>query len=195
MPLSQRLKKFSPPFLFRNRHVQTVFHTFARRYPFLPPHDLWSIPVDGEVSLRGKYWSSDQRKDLVLIYHGLGGSSESGYVIGAALSLQSAGFHVVRMELRGAEREPPFTPTMYHSGLVEDFTRAVEEAQRRGFERIFLLGFSLSSNMILRWLGLQKRPVAGAFVVSPPVRLSVCANLIDSRRNKIYQLYFLQKLR
>ena len=187
--------EFEPSLLFRNRHVQTIFGSQFRFFSYLPKSLEWKVPSEGSVVLRGKAWFSEGNNSVVLLYHGLGGHSDSRYLIGAGLSLRKAGFDVIRMEYRGAESGPPHTPHSYHAGLTQDIEVAVKAVQDKGYKKIYIGGFSLSSNTILKWLAEGKKTIEKAFLVSPPVRLSKCCRMIDKEENRIYRWYFLRKLR
>ncbi len=186
---------FQPPYWARNRHLQTIWPALFRHPRNLPPDEKWRVPLDSNVELFGKYWPGFKEGVIALLYHGLGGHSDSPYLVGAARALHREGFHVLRMELRGAELEGPATPAIYHSGLVEDIDPLIRFINQKGFNHIYLVGFSLSGNLLLKWLAAKKRPIERAFVVSPPVRLTTCADLVDSPANRIYRNYFLRKLR
>jgi uncharacterized protein len=187
--------QFNPPAFYRNRHLQTIVSPLTRRTYLPHANELVRLPISERVYLEGKLWRAENTKMLVLIYHGLGGFEDSPYVVGAANALRKAGFSTLRMRLRGAEREAPAVPAIYHAGLTEDLPRAVEWARNAGYEKIFLVGFSLSGNTILKWLGEGKRGITAAFVVSPPVRIAKCAAAIDAPGNRLYRNYFMKKLR
>lgn len=186
---------FEPPFFLRNPHIQTMISPLTRKSPPLPRAEKWIFETNGEVTLQGQFSPGADSGHLVLIYHGLGGRANSAYVVGAAIALQKVGFSVLRMALRGAEEEPPFVPAVYHAGMTEDIETAVKHAKNRGFTKIFILAFSLSANTVLKWLGQKAQPIEGAFLISPSIRLSTCAQSLDQWKNKIYQIYFLTKLK
>ncbi len=186
--------EFKPPWLLRNRHVQTIVGPILKLQFPSRSFDLLTFNVDEKIFLSGKFWKNDASKRLVILYHGLGGHVDSHYILGAAHDLFNHGFNVLRMSMRGAELEPPYCPSVYHGGLIEDLNQVVLEMSAKGYE-VYLVGFSLSANLILRWLGLEKRCIQKAFVVSPPVRLFKGAQNLDLLKNKIYQRYFLRKLK
>ena len=71
--------------------------------------------------------------------------------------------------------------------------------ENEGLKRIFLLGFSLGGNMVLKLAGEygEDAPseVVAACVVSPSVDLQASAELILSRRNWIYHKQFMHSLK
>lgn len=189
---------FDPPWFLRGRHVQTCFGTLVRRIAPPPVMERWRIPVDGEVELVGEMTAAHgphaRAGELAILLHGLGGSASAKYVLGIARRLLRDGLSVVRMNLRGVAIDGRAMPGLYRSGLTEDLTRTVDYARARGFGRIFVAGFSLTGNTVLKWLGEAARPGVTAFAISPPVRLERCVDLIDAPRNFIYRRYFLRAL-
>lgn len=186
---------FKPPPWARGAHVQTLVSVIQ---PSLPKRDEhpWVAKGDG-CELHGRLWEGhgERRRDVVILYHGLGGNPEASYMRRAANVLHASGFSVLRMALRGVPvAGARATPHLYHAGLVQDLADNVREARGRGFGRVFVVGFSLSGNTLLKWLGQGGTPVDGAFAVSPPVRLSRSAALIERRENRIYHAYFRYKL-
>lgn len=189
---------FSPPWPLRGRHVQTCFGTLVRRIAPPPVTERWRIPVDGETELVGDMSAAPgphvRAGAIAILMHGLGGSARAKYVLGVAHRLLKGGLSVVRMNLRGVEIDGRATTGMYRSGLTEDLTRTVDHARARGYGRVFVVGFSLSANTVLKWLGEAERPGVAAFAMSPPVRLDRCVALIDAPRNWVYRQYFLRRL-
>lgn len=184
------IPNFKPSFLFRNRHLQTMISPLSRKVKNLPASKSWSI-TRGDVTLHGcMHMSKKNSKDLIVVFHGLGGHIGSAYILGVTASLFNKGFSVLRASLRGGDDDSPHT---YHANQIEDIDWVVDHFHSQGF-RVSLLGFSLSASMILKWLE-HERNIQTALLVSPPLNLDQCVNKLDQRSNKLYQKYFLNKLR
>src|SRR5262245_22928776 len=90
----------------------------------VPPEQPWSTTLDdprlGTVGVSGRFHPSSgaQRHALVLV-HGLGGSIESGYMRSAAWAAWERGYSVLRLNLRGCDRQGD---DIYHAGLVDDLS-------------------------------------------------------------------------
>ena len=65
-------------------------------------------------------------QNLVLL-HGLEGSSESRYMHGIAAKAYRAGFNVIRMNQRTCGGTEHLTPTLYNTGLSQDYRAIVQE--------------------------------------------------------------------
>lgn len=97
-------------------------------------------------------------KNLVLIVHGLEGSVESSYVKGVCEKALNIGFSVCRVNLRNCGDTLHLARGLYNAGMSEDVVAiAVELKKRFGFEKIFLSGFSLGGNIVLKAAGEQGR--------------------------------------
>ena len=188
------MNTFEPRGVWKNAHVQTLMGSLKKQTLPHIPYSLWEFSR-GSITLSGKLSLGERSRSVVVFYHGLGGTCDSHYMVSAAFECWLRGFSVLRMNLRGAQEYGPQTPHLYHSGLTEDLTANLEQLIRRSFDNIYFVGFSLSANTILKWLGEKKQNIAKACVVSPPVNLLACSKKIDAPKNWIYQRYFLKKLK
>lgn len=188
--MSHSINQFKPHFFFRNRHIQTILSPLTRKEIQLPTSKSWSITKDG-ITLYGQlHPAKTNHHHIIVIFHGLGGRSDSPYVAGVTASLIKRGFSVLRMSLRGGEDDSPHT---YHANQIQDIDWIVDHLHTHGY-KVSLMGFSLSSSMILKWLE-HERNIQSAFLVSPAINLSKCVQKLDDRANKVYQKYFLKKLK
>jgi predicted alpha/beta-fold hydrolase len=97
-------------------------------------------------------------KNLVLIVHGLEGSVESSYVKGVCEKALNIGFSVCRVNLRNCGDTLHLARGLYNAGMSEDIVAIAADLKKRfGFERIFLSGFSLGGNIVLKAAGEQGR--------------------------------------
>jgi predicted alpha/beta-fold hydrolase len=159
----------------------------------LHAHAWWQLPRDRDGS---------GRRPAAIIVHGVGGSSGSRYVVRAAVSLHRAGWHVVRLDLRGAGDSIPDAPALYHAGLTEDLRIAVDHvAAHAQVEGIALVGFSLGGHVVLRLageLGASNDPepsaLRAAVAISSPLDLAEVVRAIERLRSLPYHLYVLRRL-
>ncbi|MFQ5696296.1 MAG: YheT family hydrolase, partial [Terriglobia bacterium] len=194
---------FVAPRLLRNGHAMTLAAAFwPRRFPALPPAELWLAEVAPQTRLRlDCHWQArpDARPALVLV-HGLEGSSDSSYMLGTAEKAWQAGFNVVRMNLRNCGGTEHLTPTLYHSGLSED-VRAVAArlTEQRRMPEVHLTGFSLGGNQVLKlaaeWSAAAPAEVASIAAVCPALDLAACADALERPANWLYQRRFLRGLK
>ena len=136
----------------------------------------------------------------MVIWHGMEGSTESGYMLSTALKAFRAGFNVVRVNYRNCGNTENLTPTLYHGGLSDDLRVVINELiQRDGLKRIYPIGFSLGGNMVLKLLGEYgnepPNQVVAAAVVSPSVDLGASTDFVLQGRNWLYHKNFMRSLK
>jgi predicted alpha/beta-fold hydrolase len=92
------------------------------------------------------------------------------------------------------------TSTIYHGGLTDDLRAVVSELiQQDGLSRLFLVGFSLGGNLVLKLAGEYDdnapKEVLAVCAVSPSIDLQASAKLILKRSNWLYQQDFVRRLK
>lgn len=198
-------KPFRPHSAFKGGHAQTLAaYAWPRRYRLQrSPRDeerLFEIEPDVKVMAHCRWHINRQQHSTVVIWHGMEGSTSSIYMIATADKAFRAGFNVVRVNFRNCGGTEHLTPTLYHGGLSGDLRAVVNELiEKDGLSRIFLIGFSLGGNMVLKLAGEygEDAPseVVAVCAVSPSVDLQASTNLILSKPNWIYHRRFVSSLK
>ena len=187
---------FRPVWWLRSPHLQTLWPVyFKNRFPL----DL----VDEQVELDDGdfldiHWSRQRSKNVVLILHGLEGSINSQYANSTIHHLEQAGFRPVFMHFRGCSGRPNRLARAYHSGDTGDLAFIVEYIKiKTGRYPYAVVGFSLSGNVLLKWLGEtgSTSPVEKAVAVSVPFRLHDAASRLEKGVSKIYRDHLMRSLR
>lgn len=195
-------REFVPRRWLRNAHLQTIGTVWPRRFPHLPPPQPRLLPVGEDTKLRlDCNWQPGRRErpTLVLI-HGLEGSSESQYMIGAADKAWAAGFNTVRMNVRNCGGTEHLTPALYNAGLSGDLQAVVETLlEEDRLPELHLGGYSMGGNTALKlageWGTAAPEKVRSLCVVSPSVDLGRSADALNRRSNFFYQRRFVQGLK
>jgi predicted alpha/beta-fold hydrolase len=201
-------KPFVPHPLFPGPHAQTIVSSkhFPRQRAFreeraLYESRLFEVEPGTRVLLKCRWQAERQAAPALLLLHGLEGSTDSLYVLGTAQKAYRLGFNVVGMNMRNCGGTEHLAATLYHSGLTEDIRRVLlgELAGREGLSEIFLAGFSMSGNMMLRIAGdygADAPPaLKGVAAVSPSIDLDSCAAALERRGNALYRWNFVKHLR
>ncbi|HSC44981.1 MAG TPA: alpha/beta fold hydrolase [Candidatus Acidoferrum sp.] len=195
-----------PPFhpypLLKNGHAMTVASAFWRRTFALPPPDDRLFQVDPESKILGHcHWQSgkDKSTPLLVLVHGLEGSSDSNYMRGIAEKAFERGFHAIRLNQRNCGGTELLTPTLYNSGMSADYRAVLEElAARDGFTQIFFAGYSMGGNLVTKMAGEfgSSPPAAlrGVAAICPALNLAACADALERRDNFFYQRHFVAGL-
>ena len=128
----------------------------------------------------------------------MGGWDLSSYLLSMGLHAYAAGYHVIRMNMRGAGGSFEICPRLYHAGLEMDLV-AMARAVAKDIPRIGLFGASLGGNHVLLALGRSRGSlpcaVKAAVAISPPLDLLKCAEALHARHNRFYVSYFLERLK
>ena len=203
-----RAKPFRPHALLRGGHAQTVAASLRltrlkllREERGLYEPRLVEVERDARLLLKCRWQPRRLEAPTLLLMHGLEGSSESLYVVGTSRKAFRAGFNVVRMNMRNCGGTEHLTPTLYHSGMTGDIHRVIVEelAGREGLARVYVAGFSMSGNMVLKLAGDYGADfppsLAGVVSVSPSVDIAGCAEAVGRRANVVYRLSFMRSLR
>lgn len=195
---------FVPPPKLRNAHAQTLAGTLIpRRFKAVAENSepRYFDTGPGVQVLAHCSWQKDRsaRPTLVLL-HGMEGSTESRYMLGTAEKALGAGFNAVRVNTRNCGGTEHLTSTLYHAGLTEDLRQIIAElSERDGIEELYIAGFSLGGNVVLKlageYGGAAPRQLKGVIAVSPTIDLNASADAIELRSNLIYKMRFVWSLR
>jgi len=197
-----KAREFAPSPLAAGGHRQTLLGFWRRR------NLVWDLPADDLVVEAGEdvrilarvTWQDGPRpmRPLLVVVHGLGGCDGAGYAVSTARLAFDRGWHVARMNMRGAGDAEAVCARLYNAGLDGDLL-AVLAALAPEASSLAVAGFSLGANLALLALarGGDRLPanVAGAAAVSPPLDLAACARALERPANRFYQRYFMRSLR
>ena len=197
MPLVETTYK--PGFLFRNGHVSTVYSALFRNVPeTMQTRERLELPDGDFLDLDWTPAGEPCRRVLVLL-HGLEGNAQRPYMLGSARLFSQNHFDVCAVNLRGCSGETNRLFRSYHSGATSDLDAVIRHiVARREYEQIYLKGFSLGGNLILKYLGEDRdRPerIAGAAAISVPCDLHDSLRQLNKSGNRMYARRFLKSLR
>ena len=138
-------------------------------------------------------------RGVLVMVHGLEGSSEAGYERSMAWEALERGFTVHRFNMRSCGGTDHLAPTAYHAGQTSDQLAFLRILKQSGDGPVFLVGFSLGGNVVLKLAGdsaeVASELLAGVCSVSAPIDLAICAHAIGRSENFIYQQRFLTALK
>lgn len=188
---------FQPAWWLRSPHLQTIYPALLRRPPALAGlrRERLETPDGDFLDID---WCDNGDQPLVILLHGLAGSSRSGYIVGLQHSLRRQGMASVALNFRGCSGEMNRLARCYHSGETEDIDFLYRTLRQRFPGRAMAAtGFSLGGNVLLKWLGEQgdQLDLCAAVAVSVPLLLNECADKLDRGFAKIYRDYLLRELK
>ncbi len=179
-------------------HLQTLRPFFSRSLRPLarPATQHWSYEfVDdevGPVELSGRFLERSPAS-LVIVLHGLGGSTDSGYMALALQAAERADRSCLLFNCRGADRRGA---DIYHSGLSHDIARALESPIFDRAQTIDVLGYSIGGHIALRYATRKVDPrVRRVAAVGAPLDLSAAADDFDGGPFNVYRGHVMDALK
>jgi hypothetical protein len=180
----------------RGPHGQTLWARLARRLPHVAlRRERLELPDGDFVDLD---WTEKGSGPIVIVLHGLEGSSDSPYARGLLQAIEHRGWRGVVMHFRGCSGEPNRLARSYHSGDTGDLDFLVATLRRREPRApLAAVGFSLGGNVLLKWLGKagSLAPLHAAVAVSVPFVLHGAAERLQQGFSRVYQWQLLRSLR
>lgn len=185
-----------PPWYLFNNHAETIYPalfrkvkttSYSRRRLNTPDHDFLDLDI---------YNLNVNR--TVIISHGLEGNSQKSYVTGMSKIFTEQNFNCIAWNYRGCSGTPNLKAYSYHSGATHDldlvvtFTRNIFPGTK-----IYLIGFSLGGNLVLKYAGERKIPswIEKIVAISVPMDLQGSCREISKPSNWIYTTRFLASLK
>ena len=196
---------YRAPWWLPGGNAQTIYAAkFAKRYSGPQPtwhrerwltHDRDFIDVDWRAP-------SDEAKDapLLVLFHGLEGSSHSHYAEAYADEAHRRGWHMAVPHFRGCSGEINWSPRAYHSGDHEEIGWILQKMREQHTGPIYAVGISLGGNALMCWAGemghAATSEVNAVASVCSPLDLTASGHAIDRGLNKqIYARMFLQTMK
>lgn len=196
---------FRSPWWMLGGDVQTQLPVLMRRFDLSP--EAVSIPTRDNDQLGADWYKSrsDIQKRLLILTHGLEGSNHQPYIRGMAQDTIENGItgqpaDVLAWNLRGCGEPDNITHKLYFAGSTDDMDDVISWASAKGYTEIYLAGYSLGGNIVLKWLADEGgaaliRGIKACCVASVPVDLAGCVTALDRLRNIFYRLYFVKNMK
>lgn len=188
-------------------NLQTLYPALlARRPAVIYRRQRWDTPdgdfidLDWAESQDGGLRIEDRARPLLVLFHGLEGSSNSHYARALMHGATQHGWRGVVVHFRGCSGEPNRLPRAYHSGdstEIDWILRRLRECHATG--PLFAAGVSLGGNALLKWLGEQQTDACtilkGAGAISAPVDLHAAGHALEQGFNRVYTHNFLATMK
>lgn len=195
------------PWWLPGGNLQTIWPAlYARRVVGAPvPYrrERWDTPDGDFIDVDFGAWACPANAPLLVLFHGLEGSSRSHYAEAFAGFARAQGLAFAVPHFRGCGGQINRAPRAYHSGDFEEIDwilRRLREQQRaRGAGALVAVGISMGGNALMRWaeeMGAQAAGVAGAVAaVCAPLDLAASGGAIGRGFNRqVYTRMFLRTM-
>lgn len=185
---------YNPPLFFKSGHLSTIYSGLVRKVANLEQIRIRITLPDADFLDTDWSYASSPSKKLVIIIHGLEGSSKRAYMKGSAKVLTQSGYDVCAINLRGCSGTANKLFRSYHSGATEDLQAVIEHVlQLDEYQNIYLHGFSLGGNLLLKYLGEKRElpiEIKGAVAISVPCQLADSLHQLLQFKNALYAKRF-----
>ena len=186
---------YNPKGPYKNGHYNTIVANVFSKSPDVDYKRIRTETPDGDF-IDLDYVLNGQKR-LVMLCHGLEGSSNSSYIRLFSNFYSDLGWDILAINYRGCSGTMNRNLLTYNSGTTDDIDLALRH--KLGFyDEIVLIGFSLGGNLILKYLGEQKSilsdKISSAIAISTPIHLSDSSKQLLKAQNIHNQLRFLWSL-
>jgi len=198
MPLINRSNQFKPPFIQFNGHLQTLIPSLLREPPAVPyVRERFTLSDGDFIDLD---WVQRNSKKLIVITHGLEGSSGRPYITGTANAFMAKGYDILAWNCRSCSGEMNKALRMYHHGDIADISEMIDYAiEKHNYEEVNLIGYSMGGNITLKYMGVNgdnlPKAVKKGMSISAPVDLKAGIVVIEQWQNFLYNKKFHRSLR
>lgn len=203
------MKSYRTPWWLPGGHLQTIWPAlYAKRFSNAPVEwrrERWTTPDQDFVDVDFcEAAASDSAKPLLVLFHGLEGSSSSHYAEAFADWAVQNKCDLAIPHFRGCSGSLNKAPRAYHSGdhaeidfFLRKFKQQADAAQRPG---LVAAGVSLGGNALMRWAGEQGqealKQVKAVASICSPLDLAASGKAIGEGFNRqVYTRMFLRSMK
>ncbi|MEY3409377.1 MAG: hypothetical protein RIS02_1104 [Pseudomonadota bacterium] len=202
------MKFYRSPWWLPGGHLQTIWPAlYAKRFSNSPVkwrRERWTTPDQDFVDVDFcEAAASDSAKPLLVLFHGLEGSSSSHYAEAFADWAVQNKCDLAIPHFRGCSGTLNTAPRAYHSGdhaeidfFLRKFKQQADAAQRPG---LVAAGVSLGGNALMRWAGEHGqeafKQVKAVASICSPLDLAASGKAIGEGFNRqVYTRMFLRSM-
>ena len=201
------MQDFRAPWWLPGGHAQTIWPArLSHRHPApdgRPPtyrRERWASPDGDFIDVDHLDEGAAPGAPLLVLFHGLEGSSQGAYAVAFAHWARQHGWHYAVPHFRGCSGELNLAPRAYHSGDFEEVAWILARLRQQHGRPLLAVGISLGGNALLRWAeeaGASAAHTASAVAaVCSPVDLTASGHAIGRGFNRqVYTRMFLRTMR
>ena len=199
---------YQAPWWLPGGNLQTIWSAlFARPSqgaPIAYRRERWTTPdgdfVDADWLDAPDAPPAASHTPLLVVFHGLEGSSRSHYALAFADLARARGMRLVVPHFRGCSGEMNLAPRAYHSGDHEEIGWILARLRAQHTGPLWAVGVSLGGNALMQWAAqagdTAARSVDAAACVCSPLDLAAGGAAIGSGFNRqVYTRMFLRTMK
>ncbi len=191
------------PWWLPTGHLQTIWPALFARHavagvPVQYRRERWTTPDRDFIDV--DFLQGAPGSTLLVLFHGLEGSSASHYAEAFAGYARSGGLAFAVPHFRGCSGELNLAPRAYHSGDFEEIGWILQRLRQQHLGAIVAVGISLGGNALLRWAEEMREQAARVLTalasVCSPVDLAASGKAIGQGLNRhVYTRRFLNTMK
>ena len=160
--------------------------------------ERWKTPDDDFIDV--DYLDGPPEAPLLVLFHGLEGSSLSHYALAMAHAMKKKGWRFALPHFRGCSGELNRQARAYHSGDSTEIDWILRRFKTtNAASPLFAAGVSLGGNALIKWAGERTdsavQVVNAIAAVSAPLDLTACGHHLADGFNRLYTRHFLGTLK
>ncbi len=144
-------------------------------------------------------WLNNKSDRLIIVTHGLEGSSRSQYVTDICRQMDHSRYDLLAWNCRSCSGEMNRLKKLYHHGEIEDISTVLDHViSLDRYKKIYLAGISMGGNISIKFLALKKQlaeHISACGVVSTPCDLAAASSAMDRSINYFLRKYFKKNLK
>jgi len=197
-------QRYRAPWWLPGGNVQTLWAALAAKRHFgaspLWQRSRWTSPDGDFIDVDTAQHASAPGAPLLVLFHGLEGSSASQYAVAFADFAASRGLAFAVPHFRGCSGELNLAPRAYHSGDFHEIDWVLKRfAAEHPGRPLLAVGVSLGGNALLRWAGemgeAAAQTVGAVAAVCSPLDLAAGGHAIGRGFNRlVYTRMFLSTM-
>ena len=142
-----------------NGHAETIIPALFRKVEIAYKRERMTLADGDFIDLD---WQKKGSKKVLVLFHGLEGSSQSQYIKGFSRFFYDKGFDTCAVNFRSCSGEINKLLRSYNSGVSDDIEEVLFHVSKNNlYDEMYLCGFSLGGNALLKYLGEQSNNVIG----------------------------------
>ena len=196
------MQQYRAPRWLVGGNAQTIWPAlFSKRFTGPAPtyrRERWATPDADFIDV--DWQGEDSNAPLLVLFHGLEGSSGSHYAQAFAHWARHNGWRFVVPHFRGCSGELNLAPRAYHSGDFEEIGWVLQRLRSVHAGSIAAVGVSLGGNALLRWAeeagDTAAQTASVVCAVSSPIDLAAGGRAIGEGFNRqVYTRMFLRSMK
>ena len=196
------MQQYRAPRWLVGGNAQTIWPAlFSKRFTGPAPtyrRERWATPDADFIDV--DWQGEDSNAPMLVLFHGLEGSSGSHYAQAFAHWARHNGWRFVVPHFRGCSGELNLAPRAYHSGDFEEIGWVLQRLRSVHAGSIAAVGVSLGGNALLRWAeeagDTAAQTASVVCAVSSPIDLAAGGRAIGEGFNRqVYTRMFLRSMK